>query len=68
MSNMMVIYLVPALGWADFSMTSIQAASRFNDDNDPRRESMGLESAGAGLEASFVPWPLCAPTAHFPHW
>lgn len=53
------LYNALPLGWADFSMTSIQAASRFNEDNDHRRVSMGLEWAGPGLGASFVPRPLC---------
>lgn len=60
------LYNAPPLGWADFSMTSIQAASRFND-NAYRRMSMGLEGAGPGLGAVFVPWLLCA-TGHVCSW
>lgn len=54
------LYNAPQLGWADFSMTSIQAASRFNDDNDDGRMSTALEVAGPGLRASSVLWQLCA--------
>lgn len=28
------LYNAPHLGWTDFSMTSIQAASKFNDNDD----------------------------------
>lgn len=39
-------YNAPRHGWAHFSMTSIQAANRLNDDNGDSRMSPGLESAG----------------------
>lgn len=35
------LYNAPHLGWADFSMTSNQAASRAGDDEDGWRASMG---------------------------
>lgn len=54
------LYNALPLRWADLPTTSIQAASNFNDDSDHRRMSMGLEWAGPGPGASFVPWPLCA--------
>lgn len=67
------LYNAPHLGWTDFSMTSIQAASKFND-NDDQRMSIGLEFAGPGQSASSDPWQLCAtehvpscPEPHFSH-
>lgn len=55
------LYNTPHLdGRADFSMTSIQTAGRFNDDSDDRRVSMWSQLAGPGRRAFSVPWQLCA--------
>lgn len=43
------LYNTPHLdGRADFSMTSIQTAGRFNDDSDDRRVSMWSQFTGPG--------------------
>lgn len=64
----------PHFRWAHFSMTSIQAASGLNDDNDDGRTSVGLVLAGPGLGASGGPGepaPLLmnrhAPARRLPH-
>lgn len=55
-------------------MTSIQAASGLNDDNEDSRTSAGLEFAGPRLRASSIPGQLGplrmylhAPGPHLPH-
>lgn len=67
------LYNVPHLGWADFSMTSIQATSRISDDHDGWRMRVDLESAGPKLSSSvlgsFAPLsmgPFCS-ESHCPH-
>lgn len=45
----------PRFRRAHFSMTSTQAASRLNDDNDDGGTIMGLELAGLRLGASLAP-------------
>lgn len=45
----------PRFRWAHFSVTSTQAASGLNDDNDDGRTSVGLEFAGLRLGASLAP-------------
>lgn len=54
------LYNALNLRGADFSMTSIQTASRFRDDNDDWTVREGLELAGLGISSYSVPRQFCA--------